>query len=133
MGPIVVDDLVALLSKEGFQIRSDWLAFLKLDNCRLEFSSKLTLRGPQLICFTMGFQRLNELNLALDSAYAGEPLRDKGTVAFFATLAGHCAQLRTLVLHNWRFHWNKPDKVLKVIKFILNLESGSEQCSDFEP
>lgn len=54
-------------------------------------------------------------DLATDPAsHPSEALGDKGTVAFFGTLARHCAQLRTLVLHYWRFHWNKPDKVLKV-------------------
>lgn len=118
LGPIVVDDLVALMSKEGFgQVRCDWLAFLKLDHCRLEFSSKLTLRGAHLVSFTTGFQRLSELNLALESSHQAEALRDKGTLAFFLSLSQHCSQLRTLVLHHWRFHWNKPDKVLKVSFF----------------
>ncbi len=42
-------------------MRSDWLAFLRLDQCRLELSSKLTLRGAHLVSFTAGFQRLTEL------------------------------------------------------------------------
>jgi hypothetical protein len=46
-----------MMSQEGFdEIRSDWLAFLKLDNCRLELNSKLTLRGAHLVFFTSGFQ-----------------------------------------------------------------------------
>lgn len=132
LGPVVLDDLVALMSKdvskgglldEKDRVSSDWLAFLKLDNVRLELSGKLTLRGAHLVCFTTGFQRLNELNLAVlpeetgslsNSVAAAEPLRDKASLAFFQSLAQHCAQLRTLVLHNWRFSWSKPDKVLKV-------------------
>ena len=128
LGPVVLDDLVALMSnsKEGFdQVRSDWLAFLKLDNCRLELSNKLTLRGAHLVFFTTGFQRLSELNLALDVAHLAEPLRDKASLAFFQTLAQSCSQLRTLVLHNWRFHLTKPDKVLKGIsKSLKNLSLG---------
>lgn len=116
---MVLDDLVALMSTGDFDlVRSDWLAFLKLDNCRLELSSKLTLRGAHLVFFTTGFQRLSELNLSLEeeegSSHPTEPLRDKATLAFFQSLAHSCSQLRTLVIHNWRLHWNKPDKVLRV-------------------
>ena len=128
LGPVVLDDLVALMSnsKEGFdQVRSDWLAFLKLDNCRLELSNKLTLRGAHLVFFTTGFQRLSELNLALDVGHLSEPLRDKASLAFFQTLAQSCAQLRTLVLHHWRFQWTKHDKILKgVSKSLKNLSLG---------
>ena len=124
LGPVMLDDLVALMSQEGFdQVRSDWLAFLKLDNCRLELNSKLTLRGAHLVFFTSGFQRLSEVNLALDSAaqQTAEPLRDKASLAFFQSLSQSCSQLRTLVLNHWRFHWTKPDKVLKVFFFKFNL------------
>lgn len=120
LGPVVLDDLVALMSKEmprGEQVRSDWLAFLKLDNVRLELSGKLTLRGAHLVVFATGFQRLSELNLAVDesSAAVNEPLRDKASLAFFQSLAEHCSQLRTLILQHWRFHWAKPDKIVKVL------------------
>lgn len=116
LGPVVLDDLVALMAKEVHdQVQSDWVAFLKLDNCRLELGNKLTLRGAHLVCFASGFQKLAELNLSLDPSSSAEPLRDKASLAFFQTLANSCARLKTLVLHNWNLHWNKPDKVLKVL------------------
>lgn len=127
LGPVMLDELVALMSQEGFdQVRSDWLAFLKLDNCRLELNSKLTLRGAHLVFFTSGFQRLSEVNLALDASSTTEPLRDKASLAFFQSLSQSCSQLRTLVLNNWKFQWSKPDKVLKVItnKKELKKEGG---------
>lgn len=49
------------MGRQVNQMRSDWLAFLRLDQCRLELSSKLTLRGAHLVSFTAGFQRLTEL------------------------------------------------------------------------
>jgi len=150
LGPVVLDDLVALMSTQGFdQVRSDWLAFLKLDNCRLELSSKLTLRGAHLVFFTTGFQRLTELNLSLDEemwttggggtcssqlsglgAASSEPLRDKATLAFFRSLAVSCSQLRTLLLHNWKLHWSRPDKVLKGISKAVKRLSLSNVSMD---
>lgn len=123
LGPVMLDELVALMSQEGFdQVRSDWLAFLKLDNCRLELNSKLTLRGAHLVFFTSGFQRLSEVNLALDASSTTEPLRDKASLAFFQSLSQSCSQLRTLVLNNWKFQWSKPDKVLKgIAKSLKNM------------
>ena len=119
LGPVMLDDLVALMWSDFDRVRSDWLAFLKLDNCRLELNNKLTLRGAHLIFLAGGFQRLTEINLAVDSS-AAEPLRDKSTLAFFQSLAASCSgQLRTLVIHNWRFQWTKPDKVLKVRLFYF--------------
>merc|ERR1712071_165884 len=63
-------------------------------------------------------------------AESSEPLRDKATLAFFRSLAVSCSQLRTLLLHNWKLHWSRPDKVLKGISKAVKRLSLSNVSMD---
>uniref|UniRef100_A0AAG5CQG3 NACHT domain-containing protein n=1 Tax=Anopheles atroparvus TaxID=41427 RepID=A0AAG5CQG3_ANOAO len=99
---------------------------LKLAGAQIIFSDHLSMKGPHMLPFLVGFVNLRELDLSGPSrtgfgSTTTTPLilSDKDVVGFFNTLNNHFSHLNTLKMCNWIVHLDEAPKTLKTLAKLL--------------
>ncbi|XP_058055694.1 uncharacterized protein LOC131207102 [Anopheles bellator] len=100
---------------------------LKLAGAQIIFSDHLSMKGPHMLPYLVGFVNLRELDLSapsrtgFGSTSASTPLilSDKDVVGFFHTLNSHFSHLNTLKMCNWIIHLDEAAKTLKAVAKLL--------------
>ncbi|XP_050087114.1 uncharacterized protein LOC126572104 [Anopheles aquasalis] len=99
---------------------------LKLAGAQIIFSDHLSMKGPHMLPYLVGFVNLRELDLSAPSrtgfgSTTSTPLilSDKDIVGFFHTLNNHFSHLNTLKMCNWIIHLDDAAKTLKSVAKLL--------------
>uniref|UniRef100_A0A182FR32 NACHT domain-containing protein n=1 Tax=Anopheles albimanus TaxID=7167 RepID=A0A182FR32_ANOAL len=99
---------------------------LKLAGAQIIFSDHLSMKGPHMLPYLVGFVNLRELDLSAPSrtgfgSTTSTPLilSDKDIVGFFHTLNNHFSHLNTLKMCNWIIHLDEAAKTLKSVAKLL--------------
>ncbi|EGK97130.1 AGAP013057-PA [Anopheles gambiae str. PEST] len=99
---------------------------LKLAGAQIIFADHLSMKGPHMLPYLVGFVNLRELDLSAPSrtgfgSTSSTPLilSDKDIVAFFNTLNNHFSHLNTLKMCNWIIHLDEAVRTLKSVAKLL--------------
>uniref|UniRef100_A0A182ND38 NACHT domain-containing protein n=1 Tax=Anopheles dirus TaxID=7168 RepID=A0A182ND38_9DIPT len=99
---------------------------LKLAGAQIIFSDHLSMKGPHMLPYLVGFVNLRELDLSAPSrtgfgSTTTTPLilSDKDIVGFFNTLNNHFSHLNTLKMCNWIIHLDEAVRTLKSVAKLL--------------
>ncbi|XP_052889099.1 uncharacterized protein LOC128297490 [Anopheles moucheti] len=99
---------------------------LKLAGAQIIFSDHLSMKGPHMLPYLVGFVNLRELDLSAPSrtgfgSTTTTPLilSDKDIVGFFNTLNNHFSHLNTLKMCNWIIHLDEAARTLKSVAKLL--------------
>ncbi|XP_035895256.1 uncharacterized protein LOC118504640 [Anopheles stephensi] len=99
---------------------------LKLAGAQIIFADHLSMKGPHMLPYLVGFVNLRELDLSAPSrtgfgSTSTTPLilSDKDIVGFFNTLNNHFSHLNTLKMCNWIIHLDEAARTLKSVAKLL--------------
>ncbi|XP_062533624.1 uncharacterized protein LOC134202619 [Armigeres subalbatus] len=99
---------------------------LKMAGAQMIFSDHVSMKGPHMLPYLIGFVNLRELDLSAPSrsglgSTTSNPLilSDKDLISFFNTLNGHFSSLNTLKICNWIVHLDDVNRTMKSLSKLF--------------
>ncbi|XP_058812360.1 uncharacterized protein LOC131676943 [Topomyia yanbarensis] len=115
-------DLV--MTSSAYECRS--VVNLKMANAQVIFADHVSMKGPHVLPYLIGFVNLRELDLSGPArtglgSNSSTPLilSDKDIIGFFATLNANFSSLNTLKICNWIIHLDDALRTLKAVSKLF--------------
>ncbi|XP_055525587.1 uncharacterized protein LOC129718641 [Wyeomyia smithii] len=122
--PMFKSDLV--MTASAYECRS--VVNLKMANAQIIFADHVSMKGPHVLPYLIGFVNLRELDLSGPGrsglgTTSSTPfiLSDKDITNFFSTLNSNFSSLNTLKICNWIIHLDDAQRTLKSISKLFRL------------
>ncbi|XP_053698530.1 uncharacterized protein LOC128745481 [Sabethes cyaneus] len=122
--PMFKSDLI--MTTSAYECRS--VVNLKMGNAQIIFADHVSMKGPHVLPYLIGFVNLRELDLSGPArsglgSNSSTPLilSDKDITNFFSTLNSNFSSLNTLKICNWIIHLDDAQRTLKSVAKLFRL------------